>query len=236
MPLVWITRTRPAAEETAAKVAALGSAAIVDPVLEARPTTDAIAFDGMGAVAFTSRNGVESFARLSEVRDLPAYAVGDATADAASAVGFATVRSAAGDVQGLARLIGETHDPASGAVLWVAPAEPAEDLGKLLAPYRLNVAALSVYETVSAHPGKALARLADIDAVLVHSPKAARRLVELLDPAARRRLSFLCISERTARPLREAVCEKVLVARFPDEAALLKLLADRPIKRAPGPE
>src|SRR3569833_1686081 len=100
MTLVWITRTRPAAEETAATAAASGSAAPAAPVLEARPTTDAIAFDGMGAVAFTSRNGVESFARLSEVRDLPAYAVGDATADAASAVGFATVRSAAGDVQG----------------------------------------------------------------------------------------------------------------------------------------
>lgn len=222
--MIWITRTRPAAEDTAAKVAAMGHLALVDPVLEVRPITDAIAFDGMGAVAFTSRNAVEAFARLSDRRDLTVYAVGDATAEAARREAFLDVRSASGDVQALARLIGESHDPASGAVLWIAPAEPAEDLGRLLAAYRLNTATFSVYETAPASAAEALAQIARIDTALVHSPKAARRLVELLAPEDRARMTFACISEKAARPLVEADCEKVLVARFPDEAALLKLL------------
>jgi uroporphyrinogen-III synthase len=225
--IVWIARAEPGASETAARLLTLGHTALVDPVLTVRAVTDHIAFDGMGAIAFTSRNGVDAFARLSTARDLPVFAVGDATADAARAVGFGDVRSAEGDVEALARLIGETHDPAKGAVLCIGPTEPSADLGRLLGPYKLNAASLAVYETGAAQPTQALARLAEIGTVLVHSPKAAQCLAELLDPASTRHLAFACISAKAAAPLLAAGYEKVAHALFPDEAALLKLIDDR---------
>lgn len=49
-----------------------------------------IDFSGVDALVFTSKNGVESFARRWDIRDIPAYCVGPATAEIAKSAGFET--------------------------------------------------------------------------------------------------------------------------------------------------
>jgi uroporphyrinogen-III synthase len=219
---IWITRTQPGASDTAERLCALGHEPVIDPVLEVRKLTPKIDLDGVTALAFTSRNGVEAFAALSPTRDLPLFVVGDATADAARAAGFASVRSAGGDVEALAELIN-----VEGLVLCPGAAEPATDLPTLLARRGVETRAAAVYETVALHPTTALSQLAALDAVLVHSPKAARVLAGLIAPAAAPHLLFACISEKAAKPLIDAGHQKLRAAQFPDEAGLLKLLPGR---------
>jgi uroporphyrinogen-III synthase len=57
---------------------------------------------GVGALAFTSVNGVEAFAARSAWRETRVFAVGAATAAAARAAGFADIVSSEGGVTALA--------------------------------------------------------------------------------------------------------------------------------------
>ncbi len=213
---IWVTRAEPGAGETAERLRALGHEPVVAPVLEVRRLAPDIDLDGVSALAFTSRNGVEAFAALSGARDLPVFVVGGATAKAARAAGFASVTSAAGDVEALATIV-----DAPGAVLCPGAAEPAADLPSLLRARGLQARSVAVYETDPLRPPVPQR----LGAVLIHSPKAARVVATLVEPASP--LLFACISENAARPLLEAGHEKVLAARFPDEAGLLKLLEGR---------
>lgn len=217
---IWVTRAEPGASATARRLRALGRHPLVSPVLEVRPLDAPIDLEGAAALAFTSANAVRAFAARKQERALPVFAVGEATARAARDAGFAAVETADGDVAALARLITARRP---GLVLNPTAAEPAADLAALLAPEGVAVRTAALYETVPAEPAEALASLDAISTVLVHSPKAARRLAELLDAAALARLDFACISEAAARPLAETGAN-ARFAPFPTEAALLKLL------------
>ena len=97
---VWITRAEPGAARTAARLRDMGFEPIVAPLLAIEqltpPVPDLATF---AALAFTSVNGVAAFAALTPGRDLPVFAVGDATAQAALDAGFADVRSIAGGIE-----------------------------------------------------------------------------------------------------------------------------------------
>lgn len=220
---VWITRARPGAEATAARVAALGFTPIVDPLLEVAPLDAVIDLAGVAALAFTSANGVEAFARLSAERDLPVFAVGHATARAAAEAGFEAVSSADGDVQDLARLIAAARP---GPVLWAGAREPAGDLVTLLKAAGVAARGVALYATVERAPSaETLARLDGPLTVLVHSPRAARRLAAILGARPGPIPRLLCLSDAVATPLL-ALGEPGSVARAPrpDESALLALL------------
>lgn len=191
---------------------------MVAPLLAIRPlpqpTPD---LTGIAALAFTSRNGVAAFADLSDARALPVFAVGDATAGAARAAGFAAVRSAAGSLEDLARLLAAE---APGAVLAPGPREPSGDLRALLAD-RVEVRALPVYEafeTLTAAPPA-------FDAVLVHSPRGGRALAALGPSAGQ---VAAAISPAAAAPLRDLDGLEIRIADRPDETALLAALGKPP--------
>lgn len=59
---------------------------------------------GIRTLIFTSRHGVEAFAKLSERRDIPAYAVGEATGQAAQDIGL-SVSIGEGDAERLIKQI-----------------------------------------------------------------------------------------------------------------------------------
>jgi uroporphyrinogen-III synthase len=169
-------------------------------VLEVRALAPVIALAGVHALAFTSANAVRAFAGLEARRDLPVFAVGGATAEAARAAGFGAVEDAAGDVQALAdHLI-------------------ARRPGRILHP-------------AAAEPDAALAGLGALDAVLIHSPKAGRRVAALVAPAEAPDMAVIALSAAAARPLRDAGFADVRHAQSPSEAALLALLTEK----APGP-
>lgn len=170
---------------------------------------------GISALAFTSRNGVEAFAALTRDRALPVFAVGDATAEAARAAGFADVCSAAGALADLAGLLID-RGPGCGRVLIPGAREPAGDLPALLAD-RVEARALAVYEAVETREGPPEA----FDAVLVHSARGGRAL------AARGPFSgqaAVALSAAAAEPLGRRSGLEIRVAPTPDEAALLQTL------------
>jgi uroporphyrinogen-III synthase len=226
---IWVTRASPGAEATAARLAAMGLAPLVAPLLEVRDLSPEVDLDGVAALAFTSVNGVAAFARLHGDRDRPVFAVGDRTARAASEAGFMAVASADGDVEALAALILREAARLDGALLHPSALEPAGDLVSRLAATGVRARRLAVYETVDRDPSPAiLAGLDDLEAVLLHSPRAARVLVPWLAERPAPHLRALCLSPTVARPLGDLVQARrlgcVTSAPHPNETALLDLL------------
>ena len=214
---VWVTRTQPRADATAARLREMGLEPVVAPVLVAQPVAADIDLAGVAALAFTSAAGVRGFADAYSARRLPVFAVGEATAGSARALGFAHVLASKGDVEALADVIA-----AARPALVLAPTarEPAADLPALLAARGVKARSVVVYETVAARPKPP----ADVDAVLIHSPRAARIVAELITPAMAAVLTACAISPAAAAPLRALPFARILTAPFPDEASLLHLL------------
>lgn len=214
---VWITRAEPGAARTAARLAALGFEPLVAPLLAIHRLRPATNLTGVAALAFTSVNGVTAFAALTAERNRPVFTVGDATADAAREAGFTDVRSAAGDVHALARLIADAE--VRGAILAPGAAEPAADLAALLQG-KASVRTLAVYE--AAETG--VPAPAGFDAVLVHSPRAARALAihawALDDRIA------VAISAAAAEPLQDLGLREIRIAAAPTDAALIEGLGE----------
>ena len=220
---IWVTRTQPEAGTTAERLRAMGHEPVAAPVLVSRRIPRA-AIDPAGidladieALAFTSAAGVRAFADLSPARDLAVFAVGAATAEAARAAGFGAVRTAGGDVQALATAIADARP---GRVLNPTARKPAADLVALLAARGAEARSVVVYETVPAPEAPPEA----IDAVLVHSARAARIIAGLIGPDRAPLLTVFAISEAAAAPLRGLPFARVVAAPFPDEASLLDLL------------
>jgi uroporphyrinogen-III synthase len=187
----------------------------VAPLLEIRPLDAVVDLEKVTALAFTSRNGVDAFVRLSSERGLPVFTVGDATAEAARARGFADVRSADGALGDLAGLL-IAEAPREGTLLVPGALEPAGDLPALLAG-RMQARALPVYEAVETGGGSP----DSFDAVLIHSARAARAL--------RDRGSFsggraVALSEAVANALGDGAGLEIRIASAPNESALLEAL------------
>ena len=204
-PAVWITRAEPGASETAARAAALGFLPRVLPL--------------------TSANGVRAFARLCPRRPGPIYVVGAATAAAARAAGFPDVIEGAGDVEALAARI--LADPPAGEVLHASAREPAGDLvGRLAAAGRpaRSVALYAARDTRPAAPDLEAALASPF--ILVHSPRAGRRLAGLLAGATARPF-VLGLSRACLAPLEGLDLAGLAAPDSPLETDLLNLLASR---------
>lgn len=179
--LVWITRAEPGASQTARRLSALGHASLLAPLLTVAalplPEPD---LSGVGALAFTSANGVRAFAALTQRRDLPVYAVGGATASAAAAHGFSLAGQGDDGVAAMARLILSQRELPRGRILHPSAREPAGDLAGLLRQAGIGAKQLAVYESTPAkelpEPAQLALEQGAICAVLVHSPRAARTL------------------------------------------------------------
>lgn len=218
---VWVTRAEPGAARTADRLTALGFTPLVAPLLNLAPLPGALdaAPDpaAVAALALTSPNGVEAFAPLiPRFRDHPVFAVGDATAEAARAAGFADVRSATGDIHALARLIAAEAPP--GPLLAPGAREPAGDLPALL-PDR-PVQRLPVYAAFETHAPAP----EPFDAIMLHSPRAARALAADLPRAASSARIAICISEAAATPLHPFDFAEIRIAATPDEPGMLSAL------------
>ena len=226
MKRIWITRALPGAESTAERVRGLGFVAIVAPVLRLHDLPGRIDLASVGALAFTSANAVRAFAERSPRRDLPVFAVGEATAGTARLAGFAEVVSADGDVAALARLIAHRATALRGAVLHPGAAEPAGDMTGALEGLGIEVRAVSLYESVAAEiPAAVLEELGAIEGVLVYSPKAGRRLAEILAARSAPHLTAYCLSPEVCAPLESLDIGRVIAAPLPTEDALLSLMA-----------
>jgi uroporphyrinogen-III synthase len=233
--------TRP--EEDAASLAdALrqrGVAVDIEPLLTIRVLREAaLDLSGVQALLFTSANGVRAFAELSRRRDLPALAVGEATAAAARAAGFAGVSGAGGDVRDLARLVKERLQPGDGPLLHAAGSAVAGDLAGALEAAGFTLRRAVLYEAKPAERLSADTRMrlreGGFDWVLFFSPRTAATFVKLIEAASPEervrldaglaRTEALCLSPAVADTVQGLPWRSVLSALKPDLSGMLQLV------------
>lgn len=206
-----VLRPEPGASATVEQARAMGLEAVALPLFEVRPLPwelpDAAGFDGL---LLTSANAVRhGGAGLHKLRRLPAYAVGEATAEAARKAGFDV--AATGDA-GIERLM-SAIEPG----LKLLHLCGADRRGPGAVPQQ--VTAIPVYraEAVAADLSDAAGAI-----VLIHSPRAARRLAKLA--ADKASIAIAAISA-TAADAAGTGWEQVTIADRPSDAALLALAA-----------
>ncbi len=241
---VLVTRPRDDAEPLVESLAARGHTAELAPMLSVRPRDDAaVDLEGVQALLFTSANGVRALSARNARRDLPAFAVGEATAEAARAAGFARVESADGDAAALARLVRDRLSPADGALFHAAGTVTAGALKATVEGAGFEVRRRALYEAVPADalpPGiRAGLRERRFDAVLFFSPRTAETFVTLAQradlSAACRGLSAVCLSSAVAAKAAALPWREVRTAERPERTALLAALdtiGDGPPSRA----
>ncbi len=223
--------TRPK-EDSADLIGALeqrGIAVVAEPLLTIRPKTGAaVETDGVQALLFTSANGARTFADVSKGRDLPAFAVGDATAKTLRDLGFAKVESAQGDVEDLERMVRRRLDPTRGRLLHAAGSSVAGDLAGRLKAAGFEVDRVHLYDS---EPADALTDMTRaeiaagrIDWVLVFSPRTAATFASVIERAgladAAGKMTLVALSDAAAKatPLK---FKRVAIAAEPTQAALL---------------
>ena len=217
---IWVTRTQPGANTTAARLVSLGYEPVVRPVLEVRAIPDAFQnappSQTISCLALTSPNTIDAIrSEIFHHRAIPAYCVGDTTARAASEAGFTEVHSASGDIHALAKLIAQKVSP--GLVFAPGAEQPAGDLPKLLPKYR--VVRLPVYATTET----GIAIPTDVDVAMVHSPRAGSALAKALMSGSRP-MKIIAISNAAACPFSGVPGIEMTIADHPDEEAMLRAL------------
>jgi uroporphyrinogen-III synthase len=231
-----ITRPEPGAEQTAGILRARGHEVLVAPVLRIETIANAdLGAPPWGAILLSSANAARAVAghvRMGELAKLPVLAVGDRTADAARAVGFTDVQSAAGDAKDLARAAAARFAGIDAPLLYLAGQDRARDLvGDLRGALGVFVVrTVVIYRAVKAKtlPPAVQAALTEsrIDGVLHFSLRTAEAYVACAEAAlvldkALAPIQF-CLSPRVAGPLSAA--PDIRIAARPDEAALLDLV------------
>lgn len=214
-----ILRPEPGAGETAARARTLGLEPVVAPLFEVQPIAwsapDPGAYDAaMLTSANAARQGGDG---LSPLLALPCWAVGEASAEAAIARGFADVRTGPGDGAALLRMIAEA------GIRAVFHPCGLDHLPLDHPPLRID--RIAVYEARAAR-SLSPATLAALDAgalALLHSPRAARLFASLLG-ARREEVRIATLSATVAQAAGEG-WRSVAVAEAPRDAALLELAA-----------
>ena len=177
-----LTRPKEDSVELSDALEKMGIKSVVAPMLliENIPGPD-IATEPLQGFLVTSANGVRALAARTDNRDLPVYAVGDATARAARDIGFGSVTSAAGDVDDLATLVAHACDAGDGAFYHATGTVTAGDLSGRLTAVGFEVIREKIYEakTVEHLPDHARMALAAgaINGVVIFSPRTAETFV-----------------------------------------------------------
>lgn len=232
-PRIIVTRPAPDAETFAALARAHDFEPVIAPVMRIEFGAEAPDLEGVGALAFTSANGVRAFAASGGAADLPVFAVGSMTAAEARQAGFPGVTAAGGDVESLADIIAKSG--VSGVVLHVAGSERAGDLTADLARRGVEARCAILYEAVAEaelSPMGAVALAADPPAEFAafFSPRSARLFIEQVRQAElEERLEnvvALCLSEPVAEAARAADWRAVLVAAERTGDSLLVAASD----------
>lgn len=230
---VLVTRPEPDASRQAAKLVARGHEAVIAPLLAIETFHDAVLeLGGAQALIVTSRNALRALAgrpELDEMRKLPLFAVGEATAKAAAELAFGGIRIGPGNAKDLAEQVAQSRDPAAGALVHLAGEELAFDLAAMLTAKGFAVCQPVLYRAVPVRelPAETLALLkaGALDGVILMSPRTARVFVALIQQVGTELREFRCYClspaiADAARPLRAVL----RVAPAPREEDILALI------------
>ena len=213
MRRLFVFRPEAAAQQTIVRATELGLDAVSIPLFELEPIDwspqDVGEFD---ALLLTSANTVKMAGpSLDQYRALPVHAVGEGTAVAARVAGLGVATVGSGGVDSLLAEI----DPQLRLLHLCGEdkREPAIE-GR-------SISSVPIYRAKEKPHVTGLDRLRD-QAAVVHSPRAARRLADLIKPADRATIRIAAISEATAQAAGEG-WQEVRVASVPRDNELLAL-------------
>lgn len=241
MTTALVTRPREDSEGVTAELTARGLGVLAEPLLTIEAVEAGIGTEGVQGILATSANGIRALARTWDRRDVPVWAVGDASARVARHLGYLQVESAGGDVDTLAALVTARCDPHGGALLHAAGSVTAGDLAGRLGGAGFDVRRVVLYrakpaETLSAALRDAL-KSGGLDMALFFSPRTAATFATLVGAAGLEqttaRITAYCLSAAVAEKLAVLPWAAVRVAADPTQAALLAAMdGDRADGRA----
>jgi uroporphyrinogen-III synthase len=215
MRRLFIFRPEPAARQTIAKARALGLDAVSIPLFELEgldwSPPEPHHFD---AILLTSANAVRmAGGALNRYRLLPVYALGEGTAAAARGAGFSVAKVGSG---GIDQLLAEV--PQSMRLLHLCGAHRRQP-----SVNEHSITTVPVYRAVER------AEVRDLDdctgqVAVLHSPRAASRLADLVHRDDRATIRIAAISEATGEAAGEG-WEEVRATIRPLDSELLALAA-----------
>ncbi len=221
-----ITRAEPDASRVAGQLRVLGHEVLLAAVANCQPLQAVWPQAFPKGLVFTSRQA-PALVERDDLKHLPVFPVGSATASAARAAGFTDVRrDAAGDRSQLIQ-----NAKAMSALWWCCGTHVQDDLVADFRAHGVKLERIPLYNMVAATAlPMAVCKAIDnkaLDAVLLMSTKTTERFLALLDrhelDAAW--LPALCLSDTVADPLRARHWQTVRVAERPDWVSLLGLLS-----------
>ena len=215
MRRLFVFRPEPASRQTMRLAEDLGLDAVSLPLFDLEAMEwippDAADFDG---ILLTSANTVRMAGEeLNRFRGLPVHAVGEGTAVAAEVAGLGVATVGKGGVD---RLLGSIDPDVRLLHLCGEDRREPSVAGR-------SITAVAVYRAKEKPEVSGLEALKGQVAVL-HSPRAARRLAELLSAEARSTVRIAAISEATAEAA-GAGWQDVRAAKSPNDTELLALAA-----------
>ncbi|WP_086999916.1 uroporphyrinogen-III synthase [Rhizobium sullae] len=232
---VLVTRPKHSGERTAKTLRDMGHEPVLlplsQPMHDGKAAMDALARSD-GPIAITSTEAVHALSSsgtdVKPYRLRPVFAVGKASANAAKAIGFASVLASAGDGAQLAELIaGQIREP----VTYLAGSPRAETFELKAQALGLKVDIVECYRMLPAEPDpdallKAL--IPPPEAVLLYSRQTAERFFSLAgtqsEPAWINQALILCLSKAVAAAVPASLGRNLRIAALPDETSLLSLL------------
>ena len=234
MTTALVTRPREDAEGVSRELRTRGLDVVVEPLLDIHHLDVEVDAHGVQGILATSANGVRALARLLPDRDLPVWAVGDATAAMAREVGYGRVEAAEGDVHSLAALVKSRCTPDAGPFLHAAGSVTAGDLAGDLGTAGFGVRRVVLYEARTADAISdelaATLRAGGIGLALFFSPRTAATFATLMRAAdlagTTGTITAYALSANVAKELEALPWAAVRVAAAPSQAALLAALEE----------
>lgn len=229
---IFVFRPPAEAQRTAAAIRARGHEPIVTPLFAVTRLPDPAPEGPFAAVVLTSGNAVAALADLPPAwRELPVFAVGGRTAAKVREAGFEDARSANGNRDDLIGLIRDNL-AAPARLLLIVARDRHEDVDGRLTKAGFEVAIWEAYaaQAVSVFPAEAreALRQGSVDGALHYSARGVRTCLALARDAgvfeALLDVTHVALSADVAGPLISAGASTVLVAEYPEEAALLAAL------------
>ncbi len=211
-----IIRPEPGASASAARAQAAGFDAVVLPFFAVEPRNwDVPKASNFDALLLTSANAVRhGGSSLTALSELPVHAVGHHTADAAKAAGFTIASSGETGIEGaLDNALRLDH----ARILWLA-GEDRREPSHVLQPEIRTVYA----SEPMALPDDASATLRNVEMIALHSPRAAKQLMTVIDALGFDRGQWLLVAFSPAIAAAAGSGWRGLaVAKEPNDRALL---------------
>lgn len=219
-----VTRPEPDAAGLARRLTELGHVALVEPLSEIRPLPFEMPARRFAAVLLTSRHAAGALAGSdapAALRRLPVWCVGEGTAEAARAAGFAQAEAAGENAASLAEGVIARGDPSAGPLLYARGRDVTGNLGERLGRAGFTVCEVVVYTAPASRRLSSETRqgLIDrsIDGVILMSPRAAETFARLAGlengPDMVAGVTAYCLSPAVAERLGDLGMRCVVAAR-----------------------